>query len=110
MPGAGAGRYPFGSGSDMPLSDFAEVFGHGGLYDKFFTENLEKLADTSQRPWAWRPDSVAPSSAMLAQFERAERIRQMFFDPGGKTPQLAFTMRLSNLDPAATRFYVEHRR
>jgi type VI secretion system protein ImpL len=100
------GRYPFGSGSDMPLTDFAEVFGHGGLYDKFFTENLEKLADTSQRPWAWRPDSVAPSFAMLAQFERAERIRQMFFAPGGKTPQLAFTMRLSNLDPAATRFYV----
>jgi type VI secretion system protein ImpL len=43
---------------------------------------------------------------MLAQFERAERIRQMFFSPGSKMPELAFTVRLSNLDAAATRFYV----
>ena len=35
------GRYPFGSGGDIPLSDFALVFGPGGLYDKFFTERLE---------------------------------------------------------------------
>ena len=64
------------------LSDFAEVFGSGGLYDKFFNDNLEKLVDTSQRPWSWRPDSVASSPGMLAQFERVERIRQMFFTAG----------------------------
>ena len=46
------GRYPFGAGEDMPLSDFAEVFGSGGLYDKFFNDNLDKLVDTSQRPWS----------------------------------------------------------
>jgi type VI secretion system protein ImpL len=100
------GRYPFGSASDMPLADFGEVFGHGGLYDKFFTDNLDKLVDTSQRPWAWRPESVEPSLGMLAQFERAERIRQMFFSPGSKMPELAFTVKLSNLDPQATRLYV----
>src|SRR5207244_1166084 len=37
------GRYPFGAGTDIPLSDFGEVFGHGGLYDKFFADNLDKL-------------------------------------------------------------------
>jgi type VI secretion system protein ImpL len=90
----------------MPLADFAEVFGSGGLYDKFFSDNnLDKLADTSRRPWAWRPESVAPSPVMLAQFERAAHIRQMFFAPGSKAPELAFTVKLSNLDPTATRFY-----
>jgi len=101
------GRYPFGSASDMTLADFADVFGPGGLYDKFFTDNLEKLVETSQRPWAWRPDSVHPSFGILAQFEQAERIRQMFFRPGSKMPELSFTVKLSTLDSAATRFYLE---
>ena len=100
------GRYPFGTAGDMPLADFAEVFGHGGLYDRFFTARLSKLVDTSQRPWAWRSASVAPSPGMLAQFERAERIRQMFFSPGSKMPELGFNVRLSNLDAASARFYV----
>jgi len=102
-----SGRYPFGAGSDMPLADFAEVFGSAGLYDKFFTDNnFDKLADTSRRPWAWRPESVAPSPGMLAQFERAALIRQMFFAPGSKMPEIAFTVKLSNLDSGATRFYI----
>jgi type VI secretion system protein ImpL len=100
------GRYPFGSGTEMALTDFADVFGYGGLYDKFFTDKLDKLVDRLQRPWTWRPDSVKPSPRWLPQFERAEGIRQMFFSPGSKTPELGFTLRLSNLDPSATRFYV----
>jgi type VI secretion system protein ImpL len=89
----------------MPLTDFAEVFGHGGLYDKFFAERLDKLVDRSQRPWAWREGSVRSSPGMLAQFERVDRIRGMFFGQGGKTPEVGFIVRLSNLDPQATRFY-----
>jgi type VI secretion system protein ImpL len=50
---------------------------------------------------------VHPDAAILAQLERADRIRQMFFAPGGKTPELPFTVRLSNLDAGATRFYVD---
>ena len=101
------GRYPFGTGGDMPLSDFALVFGHGGVYDKFFADRLEKLVDTSQRPWTWRPDSVASSPGMLAQFERVLHIREMFFAPGSKAPELEFTVRLSKLDAAASRLYVD---
>jgi type VI secretion system protein ImpL len=100
------GRYPFGNGVDMSLADFGEIFGHGGVYDKFFSENLDKLVDRSQRPWSWREGSVHPSAAVLPQFERAERIRQMFFSSGSKLPEVSFVVRLSNLDPTATRFYV----
>ncbi|MEP7306549.1 MAG: type VI secretion system membrane subunit TssM, partial [Acidobacteriota bacterium] len=99
-----AEHYPFGAGTDMPLSDFGEVFGYGGLYDRFFTE-LDPLVDKLQRPWAWRLASVDPSTSMLTQFQRVERIRQMFFSPGAKTPELRFDVSLSNLTPPATRFY-----
>jgi len=101
------GRYPFGDGGDISLIDFSSVFGPGGLYDKFFAERLDKLVDTSQRPWTWRSDSVASSPGMLAQFERVGRIREMFFAPGSKSPELEFRIRLSKLDASATRLYVD---
>jgi len=102
-------RYPFGDGhaGDVSLSDFSLVFGYGGVYDKFFAERLEKLVNTSQRPWTWRPDSVHLPPGFLGQFERATRIRQMFFDSGTKALQLEFAATLSKLDATATRFYVD---
>jgi type VI secretion system protein ImpL len=44
---------------------------------------------------------------MLGQFEQVARIRQNFFSPGPKRPEVVFTVRLSNLDPAAKRFYLD---
>ena len=100
------GRYPFGSAGEMSLGDFGQVFGPGGLFDKFFVDRLAQLVDTSQRPWTWRPEFVGPTRGMLEQFERADRIRRMFFGADSKLPQLDFTVRLSNLSPQATRFYI----
>ena len=99
-------HYPFGTGSEMPMVTFGEVFGYGGLYDKFFAERVEPLVDRTQSNLVWRPGMGAPSPGMLAQFERVERLRQMFFNPGSKTPELNFAVRVSNVDPTATRFYV----
>jgi len=47
------------------------------------------------------------SPALLAQFERVGRIREMFFPPGSKSPQLEFRIRLSKLDASASRLYVD---
>jgi type VI secretion system protein ImpL len=99
------GRYPFGSMGDMPLSEFGEVFGYGGLYDKFFTDRLDSLVDKSQRSWVWREGSVDPSVGILAQFQRADHIREMFFGSSPKAPKLEFNVKLSNLDSGATRLY-----
>ena len=102
------GRYPFGppSQGDMSLTDFGDLFGAGGLYDKFFTDHLASLVDTTQRPWAWRPGSVRSSTALLAQFEEADRIKRMFFGAGGKAPKLSFTIVASDLDASANGFYL----
>ena len=89
------GRYPFeNAAASMPLSDFGDVFGHGGLFDQFFKEKLEPLVDTSRRPWTWRPESVEASTIPLSRFEEAADIRQMFFPEGGKTPKLQFAVTL----------------
>jgi len=101
------GRYPFGSGKEIPLADFGEVFGYGGLYDKFFTERLDKVVDTTQTPWTWRSAPLSTSAQLLPQFQRAERIRRMFFAGGSKNPELNFTLTLSSLDKEATRFFLE---
>jgi type VI secretion system protein ImpL len=101
------GRYPFGTGAEISLADFNEVFGYGGLYDKFFTERLDKVVDAVQAPWTWRAAPLSASPDLLRQFERAERIRRMFFPAGAKSPELNFTLTLSSLDKAATRFFLE---
>jgi type VI secretion system protein ImpL len=102
------GKYPFANAtSDVALADFGELFGYGGLYDKFFADNLDKLVDTLQTPWTWRSTPVSSAPDLLDQFQRAERIRRMFFAPGSKNPELSFILTLDSLDKAATRFFLE---
>jgi type VI secretion system protein ImpL len=106
-------RYPFvaGSATDVPLADFGRLFGHGGVFDTFFKSELEPLVDSSRTPWSWRADasgaSVGTSMAMLRQFEAAQRIREMFFRPGGQEPEVRFRVTPTELDVASTRFLME---
>ena len=106
-------RYPFVAASavDVPLADFGRVFGYGGVFDRFFKNELEALVDTSRSPWTWRPDasgvSVGSSPAMLRQFESARQIREMFFRPGGQESEVRFRLTPTELDADATRFLLE---
>ncbi len=98
------GRYPFASGSraDVLPEDFGQVFGGGGLLDEFYQRRLAPLVDTSTPVWTFRPltDGSKPvSSAALADFQRAQRIREVFFRAGGKTPAIRIEMRLTELEP-----------
>ena len=101
-------RYPFArSPTDVQLADFSYVFGYDGLFDKFFTDHLEKQVDTSGAVWAWRPGSVTLSDSLLDQFQQARRIRDMFFAPGAKTPDVKFFVTFSGLDANAQRFVLQ---
>jgi len=106
------GRYPFVSQStvDVPLADFGALFGYGGAYQSFFDENLAPLVDTSRSPWTWRAGgsgSIGISTAVLRQFELAQRIRETYFQPGGQLPEVRFSMMPLRLDPQASRVVVE---
>lgn len=102
------GRYPFVPGSNryVPVADFGQVFGHGGIYDAFFQAELQPYVDTSRERWTWRSSAppLAGAANMLAKFQAAERIRQVFFRPGSQTPEVRFTLTAQSLDAGATRF------
>ncbi len=80
-------RFPFrrqAGAADMPMDDFARLFGPGGAFDTFFAQNLQPFVDTSQR--TWRPLEVAGSPSPVSasdvvQFQRASVIRNAFFPP-----------------------------
>ena len=101
-----AGRYPLvpTSATDAAPGDFAHVFGPGGVFDSFFRDHLAQLVDTSRSPWRWRAGAAAGPAAMLQQFERAQRIREVFFGTGSQTPQVRFNLLADTLDPTVTAF------
>ncbi len=99
------GRYPFASGSktDVLPEDLGQLFGGGGLMDEFFQKRLTTLVDTAAATWAYKPvgDGSKPvQAAVLAEFQKAARIKEVFFRSGGKTPAMKIEMRLAEIDPA----------
>jgi type VI secretion system protein ImpL len=97
-----ANRYPFASGSraDVLLEDFGDLFGAGGKLDDFYQRRLAALVDTGAATWRYKPaaDGTRPASpAALADFQRAARIRDVFFRAGGRTPALKVDLRAAEL-------------
>jgi type VI secretion system protein ImpL len=98
------GRYPFASGAraDVLPEDLGQLFGQGGMLDEFFQRRLVALVDMGTATWSYKPltDGTRPvSPAALAEFQRAQRIREVFFRSGGKQPAIRIEMRLLELEP-----------
>ena len=97
-------RFPFNfAGDDLPVDDFIRLFGPGGVFDQFFTQNVRQYVDTTAMPW--RPvatDGLPPpiSAADLMQFQRARAIRDAFF-PGVASIGLRFELVPQSMDPGA---------
>lgn len=106
-----AGRYPVDSNSsrDVLPEDFGQFFGPGGMMDDFFQKRLAALVDTSTRPWRYKPvaDQGAISPAALIQFERAARIRDIFFRAGGRAPSIRLDFRPVEMDASITQFILD---
>ena len=97
---ATAKRFPFvrGSSRDMSLDDFTRLFGPGGVLDNFFQQNLKQFVNTARRPWQWQYANAAGiGSAALAQFERAQSIRDAFFG-NSATPGFSYEVTPVTLD------------
>jgi len=97
-----ANRYPFAANSraDVLPEDFGQLFGNGGLLDDFFQRRLQPLVDTGTANWSYRPlpDGTRPAApAALAEFQRAARIREVFFRGGGKAPAFRIDIRAGEL-------------
>ncbi len=99
-------RYPFtpSAAADVQMNDFGDLFGVGGAFDEFFKVKLAPLVDTSTNPWSFKPTSdgkrPAVNTQALQQFQNAQRIREVFFRGGGKTPVFKVDLRVVEMDPA----------
>ena len=94
------GHYPFvADGPDLALADFTSLFAAGGVFDTFFKTRLDPLVDTSSNPWHWKQGAGGiGSNVALAQFQAAERIRQIYFPAGSSQPQVRFSLTPEDLD------------
>jgi type VI secretion system protein ImpL len=106
-----AGRYPFeqSSSQDIPLGDFAHLFMPNGLIDTFFSTQVRQFVDMSSATWRIQAvNGVAPpiSQGALAEFQRAENIRQLFF-AAGSTPSVQFSITPTDLDSGAAQVSIE---
>jgi type VI secretion system protein ImpL len=105
-----AGRYPFAAhgASEVALADFGRIFGPGGVFDTFFKERMAALVDTSTNPWRWKQGAAGiGAGTSLAQFQAADRIRQMYFPPGSQLPALRFSLRPESLDNTVPRLAID---
>ncbi|MCE9660219.1 MAG: type VI secretion system membrane subunit TssM [Burkholderiales bacterium] len=97
------GRYPFTSSSkaDVLPEDFSQLFGAGGAFDTFYATKLASLVDTGTNPWSFKPtgDGTKPvNAAALVDFQRAARIKEVFFRSGGKTPSFKVDIRAVEME------------
>ena len=100
-----AGRYPLarGASKEVTLDDFGKFFGPGGVMDDFFAKNLATLVDMGSPQWKWRSTGDVPLGVpqdVLNQFQRAARLRDMFFAGGGRQPALRFELTPLSADAA----------
>jgi len=103
------GRYPFvaGSANDMPLQDFAALFGNGGRFDTFFRQTLANVVDTGGATWRFRDGAPANGGAtVLASAQLADTIRQVYFRDGPR-PQVGFTVSVTTPPPGIGRMTID---
>lgn len=101
------GRYPFNPSAqrEVTLKDFSRFFGYGGTLDSFFNEYLAPFVDTSKSVWRFEQE-IGVSQNTLAIFQRADRIRQVFFE-SDNTLRVDFGMKPIYLDQHITSFSLE---
>jgi type VI secretion system protein ImpL len=102
---ASSGRYPLvrGATKDVTLDDFGKLFGPGGVMDDFFSKNMAAQVDMSGPAWKWRDAAIGIPQDTLNQFQRAARLREMFFAAGGRQPGLRFELTPVSADPALSK-------
>jgi len=105
---ATVGRYPFvrSSSQDVTPEDFARIFAQSGLLESFFQKYLAPHVDTGQKPWRFK-DPAMGQSAALAEFQRAQVIRDVFFRGGGSAPSIQLEFKPMEMDASIQQFILD---
>jgi type VI secretion system protein ImpL len=102
------GRYPFvrDSKQDTTPEDFARLFAAGGVLEGFFQKYLAQHVDTGQKPWRFKDPAMGQSTA-LAEFQRAQVIREVFFKGGGSAPSIQLEFKPVEMDASIRQFTLD---
>lgn len=95
-------RYPFSrGGDDLPLGDFADILGPGGLIDSFFRARLAPMVETSGPDWSWTRLGLSLGLPVerLTFFQEAAALRDAFFPEGGRRPRVPINAYLVAMSP-----------
>ncbi len=105
---ATVGRYPFvrSSNQDVTPEDFARLFSQSGVLESFFQKYLSPHVDTGQKPWRFK-DPAMGQSAALAEFQRAQVIRDVFFRGGGSMPSIQLEFKPVEMDASIQQFILD---
>lgn len=96
-------HYPFLKTAEgtVSLTAFSAYFAQGGVFSQLYTQTLAPFVDSSQAQWQWKNTSPAFAQnnlAPLAQIERANVIRQLYFN-SQNTLAVPFTFTLASHSP-----------
>ena len=106
-----AGRFPFAPGAprEVALADFIHMFAPHGLIDNFVKQYVLASIDVVGNTWTWRPGTPLahqlPSKA-LAEFQRAAKIRDAFFD--ADSTRLGFSLTVVPPSTSSVRLDVDN--
>lgn len=101
-------RYPLykNAKTQASLNEFSTFFAPHGILDTFFKGYISPFVDTQNVDWQWKTingQGLNMSSNVLALFERAHIIREMFFPTGKPALDLQFSLSLSSLTGSINR-------
>lgn len=102
-------RYPFdpAAEAEIPVQNFAELFGHQGHFDTLYQQTLSGLLDVTGPRWKWKDKDNAGSSdgGLPLRMQSAEAIKQRYFR-GGNQPEVGFTLLAPTLGEGVARLDV----
>ncbi len=103
------GRYPFDptASAEIPVQNFAELFGYGGRFDVLYQQALEPLLDTAGPRWQWKdPANAAADPALPARMQLADAIKHRYFRNGAQ-PEVGFTVLAPELGDGVARLSID---
>jgi len=102
------GRYPFKRSAtrEVRIKDFSRFFAYGGTLDKFWKQYLAEYVDTSKSSWHFTKN-IGISNKILAMYQRANVIREAFFESETKYPKVDFSLEAQYLDRNVSQFMLE---
>ena len=86
-----------------------KFFGHKGILEQFFEDNLKDLVDTTTPKWSLLPQEnqvINVNQAMIDQFQNADAIKKIFFQGAEPMPLIKFELKPVFLDAKVAKFWL----